>query len=84
MADACECGSGLSGSIKWGNFVTSRRRVSFSGRTLLYGGGWLVCRLFVCFVGWLVGWLVPVLMQLNYSFISSRRSSNFRNAECIQ
>jgi hypothetical protein len=50
LADPCECGNEPSGSIKCGNIMTSRVRVSFSGRTLLYG------------VGRLFGWLGPVLM----------------------
>jgi len=34
MADACECGNEPSGSVKWGNFLTSYKPVSCSGRTL--------------------------------------------------
>ena len=33
----CECGNETSGSIKWGNFLTSSETVSFSRRTLLHG-----------------------------------------------
>ena len=36
MADSCECGNELSGSIKCGEFEYSLGPVSFSGRTLLY------------------------------------------------
>jgi len=42
VADACECGDEPSGYIKWGNFVTSWDCVSVSGRSRLYGFGWLV------------------------------------------
>jgi len=76
----CKCSNEASGSIKLGKFVTSWGRVSFSGRTLHCGVGWLVGWL----VGRLFGWLVPILMQLNYTFIGSRWSSNFRNAVFIQ
>ena len=34
---ACECSYESSGFIKFGNFLTSGRSVSFSGRTLLHG-----------------------------------------------
>ena len=37
MAGTCECSNEPSGSIKWGNFLTSCKPVSFSRRTLLHG-----------------------------------------------
>ena len=37
MADICECGNEPSGSVKWGNFLTSCKPVSFSRRTLHHG-----------------------------------------------
>ena len=37
MADACECGNEPSGSVKWGNFLTSCKPLSFSRRTLHLG-----------------------------------------------
>jgi hypothetical protein len=37
MASYCACGNEPSGSIKWGNFLTSSEPVSFSRRTLLHG-----------------------------------------------
>ena len=37
VACACECGDELSDSIKWGNFFTSCRPVSFPRRILLHG-----------------------------------------------
>ena len=54
MAGSCEFRNETLGSIKWGNFLTSRGTVSFSSRTLLHVVGWLVGWM----VGWLVGWLV--------------------------
>jgi hypothetical protein len=48
VAGPSECGNEPSGSINVGNFFTSWRSVSFSGRTLLHGCqsvGQLVCRL---------------------------------------
>jgi len=50
VAGSCEFRNETLGSIKWGNFLTSRGTVSFSSRTLLHVVGWLV--------GWMVGWLV--------------------------
>jgi hypothetical protein len=38
-ASSCECGDEPSVSQSAGNFLTSRERVSFSGRTLLHGVG---------------------------------------------
>jgi len=37
QAKACECGNEPSGSIKWGNYLTSCKPVSFSRRTLHHG-----------------------------------------------
>ena len=37
VADACECGTEPSGSVKCGNFLTSCKPVSFSRRTLHHG-----------------------------------------------
>jgi len=37
VADACECGNEPSGSVKWGNFLTSCKPVSFARRTLYHG-----------------------------------------------
>jgi hypothetical protein len=36
VAGTCDCGNEISGSIKWGNFLTSQKPVSFS-RTVLHG-----------------------------------------------
>ena len=41
MAGACEFSNEPLGSIKWGNFLTSRGLVSFSRRTLLRAVRWL-------------------------------------------
>ena len=37
VADVCECGNEPWGSVKWGNFLTSRKPGSFSRRTLHHG-----------------------------------------------
>jgi hypothetical protein len=37
MAGSCVYGAEPSGSIKWGNFLSSLGHFSFSGRTLLHG-----------------------------------------------
>ena len=37
VANACECGNEPLGSMKWGNFLTSCKPVSFSRRTLHRG-----------------------------------------------
>ena len=37
VAEACECGNEPSGSVKSGNFLTSSKPVSCSGRTLHRG-----------------------------------------------
>jgi hypothetical protein len=37
VAGACECGDEPSGSIKWGEILTSCEPVSFSRRILLHG-----------------------------------------------
>jgi hypothetical protein len=37
VAGTCECGNEPTGSIKCGNFLTSRKPDSFSRRTLLHG-----------------------------------------------
>jgi hypothetical protein len=37
VANTCECGKEISGSIKRGNFLTSCKPISFLGRTLLHG-----------------------------------------------
>ena len=37
VAGSCDCGNEPSGSINAGNFLTSRKLVSFSRRTLLHG-----------------------------------------------
>jgi hypothetical protein len=42
VADACECGNEPSGSIKRGNFLTSRKTVRFARRTLHHGVSKLV------------------------------------------
>jgi len=54
-------------SLNAGNLLTSYLSVSFSGRTLLHGVGWLV----VWLAGWLVGWLVGFVRSFFLSLILS-------------
>jgi hypothetical protein len=42
VGGSCALGNKPSGSLKVGNLLTSQVTISFSRRTVLHGGGWLV------------------------------------------
>jgi hypothetical protein len=44
----CQHGNEISGSIKAGNFLTSRETISFSRRTILHGVRHVYIYMFVC------------------------------------